>query len=248
LDTTYTFGGDSIRFWGPEPLDSTDLLVLQGLAALATNCGEKKRAMMLYDSAKADALRLPFLDLKWDAIESDTMVAKGNISQLCRELGYSTYGGTEFKTIRGSIERLWSVSVIVESEGCRQGFRILADYASKEKEGKIYVALNPRLTEAILGRRPHTHINMDEIRAIKSGPTRLLHQRLCGWIDLNTARLVTLDTMRSYIWPYESVNPNTIKSHNRIARKSLAELAAIGWLVNEYSKGKFEIGRPAHNF
>src|SRR5690606_13949802 len=36
LDVTYEVGEFTYRFWGPEPLDSTDLRVLQGLVAQAT--------------------------------------------------------------------------------------------------------------------------------------------------------------------------------------------------------------------
>jgi len=49
--------------------------------------------------------------------------------------------------MRQSIERLWAVSIIIERDGKRYGYRILSDYASDEKEGKIFVALNPRLAE-----------------------------------------------------------------------------------------------------
>lgn len=34
LDVTYTYGKDSIRFWGPEPLGADDLRVLQGLSLI----------------------------------------------------------------------------------------------------------------------------------------------------------------------------------------------------------------------
>ena len=244
LDITYTYGSDSIRFWGPEPLGPTDLLVLQGLVALATANGKNSQSLILRDPEKLNVSRLQFLDLKWDAIESDAAVVKGNVSQLCRELGYSFNGGKQFKTIRESIERLWSVSVIVDRDGSRKGFRILADYASKENEGKIFIVLNPRLTEAILGNCGHTHIDMAEIRAIKLDSTRLLHQRLCGWINPGDAGLVTLNTLCAYVWPDEVTNPNTVKYRRRIVRKALAELLAIDWAVLEYEDNKFQITRP----
>ncbi|WP_373872618.1 replication protein C, IncQ-type, partial [Aeromonas caviae] len=41
-------------------------------------------------------------------IESFSMVAKGSFRQLARELGYADDGGSQFKTIRESIERLWA--------------------------------------------------------------------------------------------------------------------------------------------
>lgn len=184
LDVTYNFGDDSIRFWGPEPLGGDDLRVLQGLVAMSAISGDKRRGIVLRKETKSEAgrhLRL-LLDMRGDATEKDTLVAKCSFRQLAKELGYAEDGGSQFKTIRESIERLWAISVIVERSGKRQGFRILSEYAS-EHEG-IFVALNPRLADAVIGdHRPHTRISMDEVRALKTDPARLMHQRLCGWID-----------------------------------------------------------------
>ena len=245
LDVTYTYGEDSIRFWGPEPLGGDDLRVLQGLVAMAAISGEGGRGIVLSQEPKTEEgqqLRL-WLDLKWDAIEKDAMVAKGSFRQLARELGYADDGGSQFKTIRECIERLWAVSVIVDRAGKRQGFRILSEYASDEQEGKLFVALNPRLAEAVMGERPHSRINMAEVRALQTDPARLMHQRLCGWIDLGKSGRVELDTLCGYVWPTE-INDNAMKRRRGIARKALAELAAIGWTVSEYAKGKWEISRP----
>jgi hypothetical protein len=243
---TYTYGKDSIRFWGPEPLGADDLRVLQGLVAMAATSGKDGRCIILSQEPKTDAgrqLRL-LLELKWDALEKNALVAKGSFGQLAREIGYSDDGGSRFKAIRESIERLWAVSVIVERDGRRQGFRILSDYASDEQECKIFVALNPRLAEAVMGERPHTRIDMAEVRALRTDPARLMHQRLCGWIDPGKSGRVDIDTLCGYIWPDQSSNPNTLKTRRQVARKALAELAPLGWTVHEYAAGKWEIGRP----
>ena len=99
--------------------------------------------------------------------------------------------------IRASL--LWAVSVIVERDGKRQGFRILSDYASDEKEGKLFVALNPRLAEAVIGDRPHSRLCMTEIRGLKTDPAWLMHQRLCGWIDPGKSGKVEIDTLCGYV-------------------------------------------------
>ena len=245
LDVTYSYGEDSIRFWGPEPLGGDDLRVLQGLVAMAAISGEGGRGIVLSQEPKTEEgqqLRL-WLDLKWDAIEKDAMVAKGSFRQLARELGYADDGGSQFKTIRECIERLWAVSVIVDRAGKRQGFRILSEYASDEQEGKLFVALNPRLAEAVMGERPHSRINMVEVRALQTDPARLMHQRLCGWIDPSKSGRVEIDTLCSYIWP-DQASTEAMKKRRQTARKALAELAALGWKVSEYAAGKWEIGRP----
>ena len=249
LDVTYTHGEDSIRFWGPEPLGVDDLRILQGLVAMAAISGDGGRGIVLRNETESEVgqqLRL-LLDLKWDAVEKDAMVAKGSFRQLARELGYADDGGSQFKTIRDSIERLWAVSVIVERNGQRQGFRILSDYVSDDREGKLFVSLNPRLAEAVMGERPHTRLDMTEVRALQTDPARLIHQRLSGWIDAGKSGRVELDTLCNYVWPDETKNPNTLKKRRQTARKALAELISVGWAVHEYAKGKWEIRRPGVN-
>jgi hypothetical protein len=107
------------------------------------------------------------------------------------------------------------------------------------------VALNPLIARAVMGGGQHVRISMDEVRALQTDPARLMHQRLCGWIDPGKAGRVELDTLCGYVWPTEASNPNTIKTRRQAARKALAELAAIGWTVSEYAKGKWEVKRPA---
>src|SRR5690606_1031695 len=127
-------------------------------------------------------LRL-LLETKFDAIEADAMVVKGSYRQLAKEIGYvDADGGAAFKAIRECIERLWAVSVIVERNGKRQGFRILSEYASDDSDGRLFVALNPRLADAIVGSAQHLRIEMDEVRQLSTDPARLIHQRL-HWIN-----------------------------------------------------------------
>ena len=133
--------------------------------------------------------------------------------------------------------------MIVERDGKRQGFRILSGYASDEREGRLFVALNPRIAEAVVGERPHSRLCMTEIRGLKTDPARLMHQRLCGWIDPGKSGRVELDTLCGYVWPDEA-NPNTLKMRRQVARRALDELATVGWTLDEYARGKWELKRP----
>ncbi len=110
------------------------------------------------------------------------MVVKGSYRALAREVGYQE-GGDQFRAIRECIERLWTVSIIAQNGRKRQGFRLLSEYASDDAEGRLYVALNPLIAQAVMGGGQHVRISMDEVRALDSEAARLLHQRLCGWID-----------------------------------------------------------------
>ncbi|WP_442865501.1 replication protein C, IncQ-type [Acidocella sp. MX-AZ03] len=239
LDVVYDYGdGKRIEFSGPEPLGADDLRILQGLVAMAGPSG-----LVLSPEPRTDdgqQLRL-LLEPKWEAVQQNAMVVKGSYRALSREIGYANIDDT--KPVRDCIERLWKVSIIVQHGKKRQGFHLLSQYASDEQDGKLYVALNPLIAQAVMGGRQHVRINMNEVRALQTDPARLIHQRLCGWIDPGKARRVELDTLCSYVWP-DDASAEAMKKRRQTARRALAELVAVGWKVDEYAKGKWEIRRP----
>lgn len=239
LDVVYDYGdGNRIEFSGPEPLGVDDLRVLQGLVAMAGPSG-----LVLSPEPKTDAgqqLRL-FLDPKWDAVQHDALVVKGSYRALAREIGYANPDDT--KAVRDCIERLWKISIIAQQGRKRQGFRLLSEYASDDQDGRLYVALNPLIARAVIGGGQHVRISMDEVRTLQTDPARLIHQRLCAWINAGKVGKIDLDTLCSYVWP-DAANPNTMKKRRQTARRAVVELESIGWDVNEYMHGKWEITRP----
>lgn len=243
LDVTYTHGRDSIRFWGPEPLGADDLRVLQGLVALA---GPGRLVLSAEPDGQIGSELRRTLQMQYDAEQKDTIAYMATYRRLAHEIGYSTDSGGAYATIRRSIERLWAVSVIVERGDKRAGFRILSHYASgvPGRRGLLVVALNPRLAEAITGNRPYTRIELSEVRALKADVARLVHQRLCGWIDPSGARSINMDTLCSYAWPERATSAKTRSRRRKSIRKALGELEGIGWSVSEYARGRFRIGRP----
>ena len=247
LDVTYNYGkGESIRFWGPEPLGADDLRVLQGLVAMAAISGDNGYGIILRNDTESDIgkqLRSS-LDLRWDAIEKDAMVVRGSFRNLAYELGYTDGGGKQIKNIQESIKRLYAVSIFIEKGGKMWSSRILSQYASDERESKLFVALNPRLAEAIIGKRPHSRIDMSEVRALQTDPARLIHQRLCGWIDPGKSACVELDTLCGYVWPNEVTNRKIVSKHRQTVKRALVELSIVGWTTMEYAKNKWEISRP----
>jgi hypothetical protein len=239
LDVTYQYGdGEQARFVGFEPLDAGDMRLLQGLVSL----GGPNGIILTPEptGSMGQQLRL-FLEPKFDAAEQDGLVVRESISKLLAEIGL-TDSGDNIKGIKASLFRMSNVTVGV-TKGNRQASFHLMSYAFDETDGRLLVALNPRIAEAILGRRSHTRIEMAEVRKLETDPARLMHQRLCGWIDPGKSGKAELDTLCGYVWPDEA-NAETMKKRRQSARKALAELVAVGWTVSEYAKGKFEIGRP----
>jgi hypothetical protein len=80
----------------------------------------------------------------------------------------------------------------------------------------------------------HVRIDMDEVRALQTDPARLMHQRLCGWIDPGKSGRVELDTLCGYVWP-EATNPEA-QDATPSGSQGASELAALGWAVSEYAK------------
>jgi len=239
LDIAYEFGkGERLEFGGKEPLGVPELRVLQGLVAMAGPGG-----LLLSPEPKTEAgqqLRL-LLETKFDAMQANALVAKGSFRALAKAIGYADIENT--KGIQESIERLWGVSVIAQKGGKRMGFRLLSSYDSDEAEGRLHVALNPRIAQAIMGEAQHCRIDLAETRLLKIDAARLIHQRLCGWIDTGKSGKVTLETLVGYLWVDEADYEAT-KKRKATTRKALKELVSLGWAVTEYVRSKFEITRP----
>lgn len=239
LDVAYEFGkGERLEFKGAEPLGAPELRVLQGLIAMAGPGG-----LLLSPEPKTEGgqqLRL-LLETKFDAAQANALVAKGSFRSLAKAIGYADVEKT--KRIQESIERLWGVSVIAQKGGKRMGFRLLSSYDSDSSEGRLHVALNPRIAQAIMGEARHCRISLHEVRALKSDPARLIHQRLCGWIDVGKSGKTTIETLCEYVWTDEA-NPDAMRQRRVSVKKALAELGRLGWEVTEYVRGKFEISRP----
>lgn len=242
LDVVYVYGDDQrIEFSGPEPLGADDLRILQGLIAMAGPKG-----LILSPSPSTEAgqqlrLALEVDDPKWDVLNQNALVIKGSYGELAREIGYANPNDT--RPIRDCIERLWKVSIIVQSGKKRQGFRLLSEYASNEYSGALHVALNPRIAQAILGERPHARIELAEVRGLSGDAARIIHQRLCGWIDSGKSGRVGIDTLTAYAYPAVASAVTTRKRKER-ARGALEEIKAVGWTVDEYAEGKYQITRP----
>lgn len=249
LDITYQHGDEMLKFWGPEPLGADDLRVLQGLVGLAAIEGPGGNGLMLFPtttSAAGRALR-EGAKLQWDAVAEDMMVVRCSFHDLAREIGYSEIGGSQFKTIRKCIERMFAVTIFAEQGGKRRGFQLLSRYASDEGSEEFYIALNPMIARAITsskGNGQHVRIEMSEVRTLQGSAARLIHQRLCAWVDPGKTRQVTLETLCSYVWPNEADNANTIKTRRREVRLAIKEFAGLGWSITEYARGKFEVIRP----
>jgi len=245
LDIVYQFNSSQrIEFSGPEPLDDLDLRVLQGLVAMA---GLSGGLLDIHHPKTPTGKELSAaLEPTGAGLFEDALAIEGSFYKLAKEIGYKNPGSTRtIKDMRDSIERLWKVSIIVRDGSATRGFRLLADNLSSESKG-FYVALNPMIAQAALGAgRRYSKISMAEIRALKTAPARLIHFRLCGFIDPKKEHptLISVDTLCGYVWP-DPTSGRALNKRREKAKLGLLELSDLGWSINEISKNKFKIARP----
>jgi hypothetical protein len=249
LDVRYETSEAVYHFQGRNVLGATDLRVLQGLIALAPVCsGDGNRLVVGPDSSSPAGLEFRrTLDLSGHGVEMEAMVVETTCYELAREIGYtsaSVRSGHLVDVIRAALERLWTVSVLVDykNEDRREGYHLISKYQSTAG-GKFAVAINPRMAQCVMGVKGYTRIEMAEIRALKTDPARFIHQRLCGFLNPGQERRLVLDTLCGYVWPGQALNINTIKYRKRCVKAALMELEGLGWMVDEYAPEKYKIVR-----
>lgn len=239
LDVKYIYAdGEEARFVGFEPLGADDLRVLQGLVALSGPTGQVLPPDPDGDMPKK--LR-ELLDTKEQGIYQNALAINSSFRRILDEIGL-TPCGENISAIKKCLIRMSNVTVIIKNKSHLESYHLMS-FAIDERTQNFHVALNPRLTQAVLGHRTHARLDMDEIREIKSDVARLVHQRLCGWVWPGKTVKVELDTLCNYAWP-EEANPETQRKRKQYVKKALLELMEVGWQAVEYAPKKYEITRP----
>jgi len=170
-------------------------------------------------------------------------------SRFLREVGLA-HSGENIATVKSCLTRMANISAVFTRRvivGGRSREQMLATQLIASMwdgvTGRMCVAINPRLAAAVLGELPYREIDMNEVRAIKSEPLRIVHAWLCGWIDPAKPRKVTIDKLCSIVWP-SAASDDAWRQRRKTMREALGELQSIGWLIGEYARGKYEIQRP----
>ncbi len=168
LDITYQIGETLFHLAGPEVLNATDLRVLQGLAAIATQrVYQPLGVRQLLRDGRAERLGL---GLTGDALthrKQYTIAIRVNLSVLASAAGYARPGGATRRMLRESIERLSCVTVSVRSTDFVGSHHIISKGSIDSRTGELVVALNPILTTAILGRKNYLRIDTGEMQKLK---------------------------------------------------------------------------------
>jgi hypothetical protein len=243
LAVSYRSQDSVIHMQGPEWLGSDDLRILQGVAAFA-GC---QRVELPANPATDIGKRLrEQLHAEHRAGSFSTLALTVSMTDLAKAIGYRDTGGRVRKIILAGLTRLSQVTLTVEGRvpGTYKG-RLLA-YIAAPEGGHISAALSPYLAGPIIGHtgQQFVHIDLAETRRLKSTAARLIHHRLCGWVDRGDCRKATLETLQGYLWPDATATGSTQRTRQQTTRTAIDEIARIGWGMKPYAVGKYEIMRP----
>jgi hypothetical protein len=240
LDMQHKYGdGEDARIIGFEPLGADDLRLLYALVAFAGPKGKSLPPEPRSDMARQ--LRMS-LNLNSPASSKEALIVQEPVTKLLKEIGL-TDTGNNIRRVKESLIRMSNVTIVITKDTQSLSFSLLS-FGIDEKDKRIFVGLNPRIAEVVLGiQRSHTRIELTEVRQLRTDAALLIHLRLCGWVKRKKLCKVALDTLCGYVWQDEAAF-ETLKKRRQTIRKALAEIIEVGWTVKEYVKGKFEIERP----
>lgn len=246
----YKYGETTLQFKAPQQLGADDLRVMQGLIAMAAVSGKNKNGVVLSAESKTP-LATTLNHSLWIGDLSDaeqTLVAVGRFGGLAREIGYSSANGGTNIRIRECIKRLGEVMIWQKIGKREKRFMLLSAVEFDEATGEFCVGINPRLAKAVFGAakgtKSHCRVLLSEVRALESDPARVIHQRLCGFIDEGQSRAVSFDTLSGYAWPEQALSEAAARKRKFSIRKALEEFQALGWEVEEADGSKVVIKRP----
>ncbi len=246
LDITYSYNENtSLRFIGFEPLGADDMRLLQGIIAVAGSV--PATVDLLNPKGTAGKQLALLLEPKKDAVTENAGAIKTSLQQLMKEIGYKTDGGDKREEVMESLLRLSNVTVQVLSDK-KEWIIHLLSYYQDQVTGQLFIAVNHRITKAIMGDGAYTHIDMREVRALHSDPARLLHQRLCATVDPGKQLTIGINKLIGYVWP-ESVVGAALRMRRQTIREAIVELTATGgWLFQPTAAGylisRRQIGYP----
>lgn len=197
-------------------LNGLDLAVLQALVALAvtgdTIAPAEKDFLTNDERELVKGLEAPATyDYKRQRIVEEVQHLHFSNSALLELIGWSVCRDNR-ALVQACLQRLATCVMIVypkDNPKMWQRFHLLSTIntrADTDRWSRTHVALNPRLSQIVLGNaRRHTRIALDETRQLgKHQAARILHQRLCAWIDEGATRSVTYATLVGYLYPNDA--------------------------------------------
>ncbi|UOA21612.1 plasmid replication protein RepQ (plasmid) [Sulfitobacter indolifex] len=243
LEITATWGKVEIEFGVHTAVDTRDQTILLTVMALAAGGPEISAAST---GTIGQQLWLDLNEPGKVTFEGRSTVLETNLYTVLRESGLKL-GGSAYDSVRKSLKRLSRIDLIVRDgdHGSRREFsqRFLSYYMD-EKSGRITIALNTRLAEALVGH--HVRVNLDERSALSTDAALIAHAWLSAWIRPGRSSRISLDGLIGKVWGEGDVSPPTFRKRRERLRAALNEIRQLqGWTIIEDERSVLQISRPA---
>lgn len=242
LEVTATWGDVEIEFGVHTAVDTRDQTVLLTIMALSAG-GPQISAQST--GTIGQQLWLDLNEPGKVSFEGRSTVLDTNLHTIVRESGLKL-GGSAYDSVRQSLKRLSRIDLIVRDgeKGSRREFsqRFLT-YRVDERSGKVTVALNTRLAEALVGH--HVRVNLDERSILTTDAAQIAHAWLSAWIRPGTSSRIGLDNLIGKVWGDAQVSPSTNRKRRERLRAALDEIRHLrGWTILEDERAVLQISRP----
>jgi len=214
-------GGFEVTYATPWRLGAEDWQVFVVICALAGLDGK-----LMNSESSGDQLQL------WDKFLADGLAAKGDSLRIrttgyavTRELGKAK-GGTAYKELAGSLERLASVTQTFKKGNKSASGSRLISYAFDEDSGEIAIGLSHHMAKAILGESAqHVRISLVEMRSLDNQAAVLLQAIFSARIRPGAFAKYHLDTLAGYIYGKAKVSPATLRKRRQRIKEALYGMA-----------------------
>ncbi len=212
----------TITFLGPEPLGANDLRVFQGLVSISN----KQGILLSNESCLKNEKTLRSALLFANSATEEAVMCKTTYRKIMREIGYK--GGNP-KILKDSIKRLFTVSIFVKSDSQERGFHLLSFF--QDDSDFIFFALNSLISNVVFLKSQFMQLDMIETRLLKTNVSRLIHYRLCGWIDPGKTGQIKLETLFCYVWSNNIITDSVHRKRKERIKKALLEILNLGWKI-----------------
>ena len=245
LDIHYRYKGYTFWWRNYRLLSIADQSVFLALHRLAAERGRTESVGPHHDNPAMVEVR-GALNMRLDAADLECLAFTTSLRELAENVGL-TITGPNLRAIKESLLRLSGVSfVIYKGEDETSTFwqaNLISQLAGID--GKIYVAANPLLSKALVG-KPSSYINMSEQRLLNVDAAKRLHVWLSSWAPTEEIRTVALDNLIQHVWGTEETSPDAMRQRRVSLRKAIVEIGNLeGWFCVEDAKTNLvQVRRP----
>ncbi|MGE0106623.1 MAG: replication protein C, IncQ-type [Thiomonas sp.] len=223
------WNGGILEFAGPE-LDAGDLLVLLACQVIALRQHEDGSATK---RAGKEAAIVPQTKAQAEnkALEAPTLGIQTAMAEICRLIGRDPDDGRAHAAIKASLKRLSAIVVEARAGGDWATTQLLASPAGNRR-GAVTVALNYRLTRALLGEGSYGRIDVQALAALPPITQVLAAWLACWRPGYGQCPAIGLDTLCGHVWREPAKGSAQQRDRRRQAKKALAMLPKGEWLVS----------------